>query len=260
MVGDFLTFDASSSCIYGYEITAYDWRFGDGAFASGVVVEHSYAGTGPYFPALFVTYAGGQLRISDTVLYLGSPSTHYPSDPVVGQIVTFDASYYLDNNRSLVYSWDFGDSVVQGVVASRVYDAVGNNTAMLRIHEGGVLRAEILETVSVGTGDVPRLDVWSEEYGSENIVRSSLKPGNTFRVQLRAVGMSEFNGYDIMLGYDPKIIVGTNITFDGSIFDRQNLPLVTDLSTLGEVRVAAVALGGLYGGEDRKSTRLNSSH
>ena len=111
------------------------------------------------------------------------------------------------------------------------------------------MRAEIRETVSVGTGDVPPLEVWSEEYGSENIVRSSLKPGNTFRVQLRAVGMSEFNGYDIMVGYDPKIIVGSSISFDGSIFDRQNLPLVADLSTLGEVRAAAVALGGLYGGD-----------
>lgn len=120
---------------------------------------------------------------------------------------------------------------------------------MLRIHEGGALRAEITETVSVGTGDVPRLEVWSEEYRSENVVRSSLKPGNTFQVQLRVVGMSEFNGYDIMLGYDPKITVGSSVSFDGSIFGSQNLPLVVDLSTLGELRVAAVALGGLYGGD-----------
>ena len=249
VAGDFLTFDASSTCINGYEITGCDWRFGDRTFASGIVVQHSYAGPGTYFPALFMTYAGGQQSSMDRVLYLRSPSVHYPSDPVAGQTVTFDASYYLDNNRSLVYSWDFGDSIVRGVVATRVYDTVGNYTAMLRIHEGGVLRAEITETVSVGTGDVPRLEVWSEEYGSENIVRSSLKPGNTFQVQLRVVGMSEFNGYDIMLAYDPKITVGSSVSFDGSIFGGQNLPLVVDVSTLGEVRVAAVALGGLYGGD-----------
>ena len=115
--------------MYGHQITGYDWRFGDGTFASGIVVQHSYAGTGPYFPALFVTYAGGQQSSTDRVLYLGSLSVHYPLDPVVGQIVSFDASYYLDNNKSLVCSWDFGDSVVRGVVATRVYVAVGNYTA-----------------------------------------------------------------------------------------------------------------------------------
>src|SRR3989304_792077 len=129
VAGGFLTFDASSSCVYGYEITDCSWRFGGGTFSSGIVVEHVYASPGTYFPALFVTYVNGQQSSTSNILRLGLPSVHYPSEPVVGQMVTFDASYYVDNNRSLVYSWDFGDAVAQGVIATRVYYAVGTYMA-----------------------------------------------------------------------------------------------------------------------------------
>ncbi len=251
VAGDLLSFDAS--CWLGTGVTDYTWMFGDGTRGSGMIVQHSYPKPGLYITYLTVAFAGG-LQSSYQVLGISTPSTHYPHDAVVGQKVVFDASYYVDNSRSLTYSWDFGTAVVEGVVATWVYDSPGTYIARLTIREGGVV-AEGEETVTVGSGDAPLVEVWSEGSRSENVFSPGLRPGTSFDVQLRVVGMTEFNGYDIMLGYDPKILKASHVSFAGTIFGPENLPILVDLTASGEVGVSSVAgSGGTYNGDGLLAT------
>lgn len=50
-----VTVDATTASDPDGTIEAYDWTFGDGASASGVVASHTYAGAGTYTVKLFVT-------------------------------------------------------------------------------------------------------------------------------------------------------------------------------------------------------------
>ncbi len=183
-----------------------------------------------------------------------SPVTFYPTNPIAGQRVTFDASYYLDAGRTMVYTWDFGDSVVEGVTVSHVFNVVGDYSVTLRMTEDSVLRAELTESFSVRPLVYPLLEVWSDQYNSELIVSPRLRPGQDFQVQLRVAEMPGFNGYDLALLYDQNILLASAVSFDGSIFGDANLPVAADLNSPGGVRIAAVAVGALFSGNGLLAT------
>ena len=52
--GNSFTFDGGSSTISSGTITSYNWLFGDGNSASGMITTHSYAAPGTYTVALVV--------------------------------------------------------------------------------------------------------------------------------------------------------------------------------------------------------------
>lgn len=113
---EIVTFDASAS---QGNLSAYDWTFGDGGTAAGVVVTHAYASPGSYDITLTVT-DNSSLNDSETqVLRVNAPPTaSFVADPpqtVLASPVTFNASTSSDPDGTIAaFAWDFGDGVVAG--------------------------------------------------------------------------------------------------------------------------------------------------
>jgi len=75
-IGEFITFDASSSFDPDGSIVGYFWDFGDNTNATGVVVSHTYADIGTYTVTLTVTdNDGAATSATATKTVLGSLST-----------------------------------------------------------------------------------------------------------------------------------------------------------------------------------------
>src|SRR5205823_5357837 len=75
--GDQISFDGSRSTVgSGGTISSYTWGFGDGATASGVTAQHTYAAPGHYTVTLTVVDNAGQVshaRRQITIAYPGTP-------------------------------------------------------------------------------------------------------------------------------------------------------------------------------------------
>jgi len=125
--GEAVAFNASSST---GGPTAYDWKFGDGATASGVNASHVYATPGTFSVFLAVSKPGtgnGCLLgtcISETTKSVAVASSQPPLDvsfstsancQVIGGFSLCDAfagqsvSFTASSNGATSYSWDFGD-------------------------------------------------------------------------------------------------------------------------------------------------------
>ena len=96
--------------------------------------------------------------------------THSPSDPFIGETVTFDASASYDPNRTIVsYTWDFGDNTTgTGLTANHVYTKAETYTVTLTVtnDEGLANTATATVTVSRTTLDV-EVDVGSIHFRGE---------------------------------------------------------------------------------------------
>jgi len=87
VVNETIIFDASLSFDTDGNITAYEWEFGDGANATGEIVNHSYSSAGNYTVNLTVTDDRGAtnstskaIRIIEKVIFdTGEPENPYPS-------------------------------------------------------------------------------------------------------------------------------------------------------------------------------------
>ncbi|MDP6686189.1 MAG: PKD domain-containing protein, partial [Candidatus Omnitrophota bacterium] len=120
-VDNSVEFDGSSSKDPDGDELNYTWDFGDGTFARGANVKHSYAKGGLYKVALALE-DGKKLDCS------GAKKEHYiniNTPPVadagpdraiccVNKLVEFDASKSFDrDNDSLTYTWDLGDGQIK---------------------------------------------------------------------------------------------------------------------------------------------------
>lgn len=142
--GEAIAFNASESDDPDGTIVSYVWDFGDGANATGVVVEHDYDDDGNYTVTLTVTdddKAFDMASAAKTVLnraphasFTTSPSQVYPTLPVV-----FNASESYDPDGTIkVYFWDFGDEDnATGVVVEHAYVVEGNFTVTLTVADDG---------------------------------------------------------------------------------------------------------------------------
>lgn len=74
-VGQNVTLDASRSVDYG-RIVSYEWSFGDGTSASGVIVIHSYDKQGTYQIMLKVTNDEGISNLATLTIAVESPSNY----------------------------------------------------------------------------------------------------------------------------------------------------------------------------------------
>lgn len=109
---------AASSAGTGHTITSYEWTFGDNtAVASGIIVTHQYATAGSYVVTLRITNEAGETATTTQTIAIGSPPsptagfTFSPTNPVIGQSVTFDAATSSTSQGQTIarYEWNFGD-------------------------------------------------------------------------------------------------------------------------------------------------------
>ncbi len=97
----------------------YDWSFGDGEKASGVVVEHCYKGPGTYIVQLdvvnLITKAISYNEKSDTLVVTRIEQAYIsgPDSIAAGQRIMLDADESnLPGWEIAQYYWNFGDETV----------------------------------------------------------------------------------------------------------------------------------------------------
>jgi len=165
-VDSVFAFDGTGSSDPDGETASYEWRFGDGATASGAEVNHSYDGVGNYTAELTVTDEAGASS-TDTVEVTvdeenAPPVASLGPDREVDrtQPVAFDASDSHDPDGEIAsYEWTFGDGAnATGTTVEHTYEELGEYTAELTVTDEQGARAAAAVNVTVVNLD-PSLSV-----------------------------------------------------------------------------------------------------
>jgi PKD repeat protein len=171
LVGVTVTFDASSSYDLDGTIVSYKWNFGDGTTATGRKVTHNYFQDGSYAVKLTVTDDNGNINSkSQTVTVLNRPPiayfTYSPSNPLVNQKVTFDASSSYDPYGNIVsYKWNFGDGYTgTGKIITHTYSKAGQFTVKLTVTDNDGKSISTSKTVTVVKPKTNRLKISDKYY------------------------------------------------------------------------------------------------
>ena len=168
------TFDAGRSFDPDGRIALYEWDFGDGEEAEGLVVTHTFDELGTYEVRLTVTDARGA-QDSDTlqVRVNAPPFAHAGSNREVtmGQEAMFSAAASTDEDGEIVgYRWDFGDGeTAEGDSVRHTWERPGSYFVRLVVtdDDGATDDALILVTVlSEGADNLPP----SAEAGPDQLV------------------------------------------------------------------------------------------
>ncbi|MEM1564180.1 MAG: PKD domain-containing protein, partial [Candidatus Bathyarchaeia archaeon] len=165
--GQIVTFDASPSVPGSGIIIRHKWSFGDGTYAVGKIVTHTYSSPGVYMVTLNVTNSKGLWSIiQKQIEVLGLPGapianfTYAPVNPIIGQIATFDASSSYDPDGTIVsYNWNFGDGyTAEGAIVTHSYVEEGNYKVTLTVVDNDGKSSTISRTVTVVRPTTPTIE------------------------------------------------------------------------------------------------------
>ena len=121
VVNQLATFTALGTPAAKHSIVRYEWNFGDGSTTTSFSgsMAHTYSAPGIYSATIRVIDDLGQVGSTSLQLNLttGVPTGinasffFSPTDPVIGQTVTFDAKGSTPSNGATItsYRWDWGD-------------------------------------------------------------------------------------------------------------------------------------------------------
>ncbi len=169
-----VAFDGSASHDEDGTLLTYEWRFGDGASASGTnAVAHTYSVPGSYVAALTVTDDDGytatvsnrisvQARSNNAL----APVARFTVSPAAGAApcrVTFDGTGSSAPGGALAaWYWDFGDGLFGGgATAAHSYRQAGRYPVSLTVIDDSGLRDTRAGTVTVtgaGGNQAPRVE------------------------------------------------------------------------------------------------------
>ena len=175
LVGELVTFNASASQPDGGAIVRYAWDFGDDTTKIyqdanlTAITNHTYTEAGIYSVALNVTNDKGlwDTESKDVTVY-GPPVANFtfsPSQPGVGESVTFNASasYDPDGGDIISYEWDFGDettSTETDPIITHKFFVAGTYTVSLNVTDDEGSTNATSDTVTVsGAAAAAELDV-----------------------------------------------------------------------------------------------------
>jgi PKD repeat protein len=143
-------------------ITSYEWRFGDGATASGVTATHSYSVLGTYPVTLTVTDSAGiQGTSSQNVTIVNGVTAAFTySDPPGSLTVIFNAEESRGSNNGFggrntitKYIWHFGtdEELVEksSPITSKTFPAVGTYTVTLTVEDSAGRRQTTNQSILV---------------------------------------------------------------------------------------------------------------
>ena len=151
-VGETVTFDASGSSDPDGDVVEYRWDVdGDGTVDDITTIStysHAYGSGGDYTARVTVVDNEGAEAQAQSTVQVASGNTaptadltHSPTNPSVGETVTFDASGSSDPDGSIVeYRWDFdGDGTVDNVTTistySHAYGSSGDYGATVTVYD-----------------------------------------------------------------------------------------------------------------------------
>jgi len=248
VVGETITFNASSSYDQDGNITAYEWEFGDGANGTGEIVEHSYSAAGNYTVNLTVTDDDGAKNSSFKIVNVSAiPNkppvayfTYSPGNPVVNETIIFNASLSFDPDGNITaYEWEFGDEANgTGEIVNHSYSAVGNYTVNLTVTDDDGAENSTSKTIRVVEVEKEIFDTGSPEnpypsiFGMHN---GTIKPYKDIYVERMFTypcagtgGHSEFvriwgNGLDVNATWGGYGGDWHNIAFDEAFVLKANV-------------------------------------
>jgi PKD repeat protein len=135
-------------------IDAYEWDFGDGSHAKGIIVSHGYKAPGKYLVRLLVTdNSGTECNSAEDVatIRVNAP----PVGVIEGELETvygkahipvfFDATGSYDpDGDPITFFWDFGDGKsAKGPKVNHSFDKPGKYTVKLRVDDGTGLKSSV---------------------------------------------------------------------------------------------------------------------
>jgi outer membrane protein assembly factor BamB len=184
--GDTVYFDASNSYDDG-SIVSYLWDFDDdGQFDDGTGVTESYIfyNEGSHPVSLKVTDNQGLTDVEEKTVYVSGGGSNdppvadflwTPSNPIIDQTITFDASASSDDGSIVSYLWDFDNDGSfddgNGLTDTYSYSNAGNHPVSLRVMDDEGLTDTKTKTVYVSGGsdnDPPIADfIWSPSSPNE---------------------------------------------------------------------------------------------
>jgi PKD repeat protein len=162
-VGQSITFNASSSEAGSGIIIRHKWSFGDGTYAVGKTVMHSYASPGVYTVTLNVTNSKGLWDVEQKQIHIAeigpgpkppvASFTYTPANPIVDQEITFNATTSYDPDGVIVsYNWNFGDGITTTTsdpLITHSYSEEGNYKVTLTVVDNDGESSSTSETVTV---------------------------------------------------------------------------------------------------------------
>ena len=162
-------FDGSGSTDNGIGIAQYEWDYGDGTTATGVMPEpHTYTESGAYIVMLTVTDYFGNMGIAVETINVeeaGAPTAVINVAPSTTGIAPF--TVYFDASDSSVesgcsacsivsYSWNFGDTGTgTGITTSHEYTTAGTYVVMLTVTDSNGNIGYDSVTITVSEVGVP---------------------------------------------------------------------------------------------------------
>lgn len=155
------SFDASDSLSSGSEITAYEWKFGDGTTGTGRTVQHAYGADGDYSVELTVRTAKG--GVANTVQTVSVIRQNQPPQAAFTyacdeRVCTFDSSTSTDDEGIASRTWDFGDGAGPqpgGVTASHTFSEVGTYEVTLTVTDTDGAVDQVTREVEVSDAPAP---------------------------------------------------------------------------------------------------------
>jgi len=176
-VNEPVTFDASASTPNGGTIVKYEWNFGDGSYALGKTVSHTYANPNTYTVTLNVSDSNGLWSIEQKQILVVKPYgpkaefTATPETARAHETIRFDASSSLPgwngthNMPITKYHWNFGDGNTTTTTEPTTYHSyktAGNYYVTLTVYapgatpeEGSTTRRITVISVPVGGYSLP---------------------------------------------------------------------------------------------------------
>lgn len=147
VINQAITFNASSSYDSDGSIVSYSWNFDDGTSATGIAPQHAYTLPGNYSVSLTVRdNNNAQSTIIRIIPVLAQPSNqtnqlpfanflYSPQNPIVNQLVTFDASLSYDPDGFITaYAWNFSDgATTSGMITQHSFSAPGDYPVSLTV-------------------------------------------------------------------------------------------------------------------------------